>query len=133
MRKPWIAGQYVYSNQVIGRDVPAVGLKSEIPHLQAHGMLASHPFVPERLRRVTPENRAEAGRTLAMIYCSNCHNLGHTGIRPMKKLTEGMDEAAFSGYITGALASGSVAHMPHMPMSDVEAGALAHYLITVTK
>ena len=32
-----------------------------------------------------------------------------------------------------ALATGSVAHMPHMPMSDVDAGALAHYLITVTK
>ncbi len=133
MRKPWIAGQYVYSNQVIGRDVPAVGLKSEIPQLQAHGMLASHPFVPERLRQVTPENRAEAGRTLAMIYCSNCHNLGHTGIRPLKKMTDGMDEAAFSSFITGALATGSMAHMPHMPMSEAEAGALAHYLITVSK
>lgn len=133
MRKPWIAGQYVYSNQVIGRDVPAVGLKSEVPQLQARGMLASHPFVPEQLRQVTPENRAEAGRALAMIYCSNCHNLGHSGIRPLKKLTEGMDEAAFSGFISGALATGSMAHMPHMPMSEAEAGALAHYLITVSK
>jgi mono/diheme cytochrome c family protein len=133
MRKPWIAGQYVYSNQVIGRDVPAVGLKSEIPQLQARGMLALHPFVPAHLRQVTPENRAEAGRTLALIYCSNCHNLGHSGIRPLKKLTDGMDEAAFSGFITGALATGSMAHMPYMPMSEAEAGALAHYLITVSK
>jgi hypothetical protein len=44
-----------------------------------------------------------------------------------------MDEAAFSGFITGALATGSMAHMPHMPMSDAEADALAHYLISVSK
>ena len=133
MRKPWIAGQYVYSNQVIGRDVPAVGLKSEIPVLEAHGMLASHPFVPVGLRQVTEANRAEAGRTLALIYCSNCHNLGSTGIRPLKKLTGSMDEPALAGFISGALASGAMPHMPHMPMSEAEAGALAHFLSAVSR
>ena len=128
MRKPWVAGQYIYSNQVIGKDVPALGVKSEIPQLEAKGMLASHPFIPDNLRSVTESNRAEAGRALALVYCSNCHNLGHTGIRPFGKLLEGMDEAALTGFITGALATGAVPHMPHMPMNETEAGALAHYL-----
>lgn len=133
MRKPWVAGQYVYSNQVIGRDVPALGIKSDISALQAQGMLASHPFVPDGLRQVTEANKAEAGRTLALIYCSNCHNLTDTatGIRPLRKLTDGMDETALAGFISGALSSGAMPHMPHMPhmpMSEAEAGALAHYL-----
>lgn len=128
MRKPWIAGQYIYSNQVIGRDVPALEVKSELPTLQARGMLASHPFVPAGLRQVTEANRAEAGRALALIYCSNCHNLGASGIRPLKPLIAGMDEAALAGFISGGLAAGAMPHMPHMPMSEAEAGALAHYL-----
>ncbi len=131
MRKPWVAGQYVYSNQVIGRDVPALGVKSDIPALEARGMLASHPFIPADLRQVTEANKAEAGRTLALVYCSNCHNLTdtETGIRPLRKLTAGMDEPALSGFISGALATGSMPHMPHMPMSEAEAGALAHFLV----
>lgn len=131
MRKPWVAGQYVYSNQVIGREVPALGVKSEIPALEARGMLASHPFIPENLRQVTEANKAEAGRALALIYCSNCHNLTDTdtGIRPLRKLTAGMDEAGLAGLITGALATGAMPHMPHMPMSETEAGALAHFLV----
>lgn len=133
MRKPWVAGQYVYSNQVIGRDVPAMDIKSEVPALEARGMLASHPFVPAGLREVTDSNRAEAGRTLALIYCSNCHTLSNSGIRPLRKLTAGMDEVALSGFITGALATGSMPHMPHMPMSETEASALAHFLTSSGK
>ncbi|MGQ9685413.1 MAG: c-type cytochrome [Thiobacillaceae bacterium] len=129
MRKPWVAGQYIYSNQVIGKDVPALGVQSEIPRLEAQGMLASHPFIPDNLRHVTEDNRAEAGRALALAYCSNCHNFGHTGIRPFGKLLDGMDEDGLSAYITGALVVGGVPHMPHMPMSETEAGALAHFLI----
>lgn len=131
MRKPWIAGQYVYSNQVIGRDVPALGVKSELPHLQARGMLASHPFVPTELRQVTEANKLEAGRTLALIYCTNCHNLGSTGIRPLRRLTEGMDAEALTGFIGGALVNGGMPYMPHMPMTDAEVGAISHYLASL--
>jgi len=130
MRKPWIAGQYVYSNQVIGRDVPALDVASELPQLEAHGMLASHPFVPATLRQVTEANELDAGRALALIYCSNCHNLGETGIRPLQRMTAGMDREALSGFITGALSTGVLPHMPIMPMNEVEAGALAAYLVS---
>lgn len=131
MRKPWIAGQYMYSNQVIGRDVPALGVRSELPHLEARGMLASHPFVPEGLRQVTAVNKQEAGRALALIYCSNCHNLGDTGIRPMKRMIAGMDEDGLNGFIASALSTGAMPHMPRMPMSESEISALAHYLASL--
>ena len=49
MRKPWVAGQYVYGNQVIGRDVPALGVKSELPVMEKQGVLATHPFIPSDL------------------------------------------------------------------------------------
>lgn len=46
------------------------------------GILATHPFVPEHLRSVTPENEREAGRALALTLCSNCHSLTQTGHAP---------------------------------------------------
>ena len=48
VRKPWVAGQYVYGNQILGRDVPALGIKSELPLMAEKGVLATHPFMPER-------------------------------------------------------------------------------------
>lgn len=131
MRKPWVAGQYIYSNQVIGRDVPALGVKSELPRLQANGMLVSHPFVSSGLRQITEANKLEAGHALALIYCTNCHNLGDTGIRPIKRYIAGMDAEALSGFISGVLATGAMPHMPTMPMTEAEAGALAQYLASL--
>ena len=74
VRKPWVAGQYVYGNQLVGRDVPALGIRSELPLMAEKGVLATHPFMPEHLRKVTPENEVEAGRALALTLCSNCHS-----------------------------------------------------------
>ena len=84
VRKPWVAGQYVYGNQLVGRDVPALGIRSELPLMAEKGVLATHPFMPEHLRKVTPENEVEAGRALALTLCSNCHSLTSTAsFRPM--------------------------------------------------
>lgn len=47
VRKPWVAGQYVYGNQLVGRDVPALGIRSELPLMAEKGVLATHPFMPE--------------------------------------------------------------------------------------
>ncbi len=50
MRKPWVAGQYVYSNQIIGRDVPGKGIKSEVDLIATKGLLKVNPWIPDRLR-----------------------------------------------------------------------------------
>ncbi|MEW5973190.1 MAG: cytochrome c [Pseudomonadota bacterium] len=133
IRKPYVSGQYVYSNQVIARDVPGMGIKSEIPVLEEHGWLKTHAFMPEELRVVTPQNAAKVGEALAVTMCSNCHSLSETGIRPMKNYLGGnTDIPAIKTYLLAALATGNTMYMPKIPMKDEEAEALAVYLATLT-
>ena len=132
MRKPWVAGQYVYSNQVIGRDVPGMGVKSEIPLLEAHGFMKTQVFMPEHLRTITDGNRLEAGRVLALTTCSNCHSLSHTGIRPLKNyFTPDNSLSDTAAYLQAALSTGNTLYMPQIPLKDDEALALATFIATL--
>ncbi|MBP8021754.1 MAG: cytochrome c [Limnohabitans sp.] len=134
IRKPWVAGQYVYSNQVVGRDVPGMGVKSEIPTIEAHGFLKTHVFMPEHLRTVTNANRVEAGRALALATCSNCHSLSSTGIRPLANYFVGKhSEADIATYLQAALSGGDTLYMPQVPLNDVEARALAAFIQSIAK
>ena len=129
MRKPFVAGQFVYANQIIARDVPALGVHSELPMLAEQGILKSHPFVPDPLRKINPGNQLEAGQALALIYCSNCHGLGETGPRPMARMLAGNRNADdIERFIKGALVTGNMINMPRIPLSDDEARALALFL-----
>jgi mono/diheme cytochrome c family protein len=133
IRKPYVAGQYVYSNQVIARDVPGMGIKSEIPLLEEHGVLKTHPFVPAALRSVNGENAREAGRVIALTMCSNCHSLSDTGIRPLKNYFGGnTDVQRIKTYLKGALSTGNTLYMPRIPLTDDEAEALAVYIASLT-
>ncbi|HDP89384.1 MAG TPA: cytochrome c [Thioalkalivibrio sp.] len=132
IRKPWVAGQYVYSNQVIGRDVPGLGIESEMPRLEAHGLLPLHPFLPEELREVTPENVARAGEAVAITMCTNCHSLSDTGIRPIRRyIGDSSDIVAIKRYMKGSLGTGNTMYMPAMPLKDLEFEALAVYLASL--
>lgn len=129
MRKPYVAGQFVYSNQIIARDVPALGIKSDLPLLEKRGLLATHPFVPAHLRQVTPANQLEAGQALALAYCSNCHGLGDSGIRPLGAMFAGnRDAAEIEAFLKGALVTGNMVNMPRIPLTDDEARALAQFI-----
>jgi len=130
MRKPYVAGQYVYSNQVISRDVPGMDIKSQIPHLEEHGILKSHPFTPDHLRTVTAGNMIQAGEFIAMTYCSNCHSPSETGIRPLHRyFPENITQARMETYVRGVLTTGNIAYMPKMPMLEPEIKALSAYLL----
>ena len=132
LRKPYVAGQYVYSNQVIARDVPGLGIQSEIPLLERKGFLATQVFVPDTLRSVTPHNALEAGRSLALTTCSNCHSLSPTGMRPLARYFGGnTDIAAIRTYQQGTLGTGTTIYMPHVPLNDAEATALARYIASL--
>ena len=129
MRKPFVAGQFMYSNQVIGRDVPALNIHSELPLLEQTGILAVHPFIPENLHHITPGNQLEAGQALALTYCSNCHGLGESGIRPLARMFEGhRDAVEIEAFLRGALATGNMVNMPLIPLTDEEAHALALFI-----
>lgn len=130
MRKPWVAGQYVYSNQVIGRDVPGMNIKSQIPLLEKEGILKAHPFTPANLRTVTANNQVQAGQFIAMVYCSNCHSPSKTGIRPLRRyFPDDITQARMEKYVKGVLTSGNIAYMPKMPMLDSEVKALSAFLL----
>ncbi len=130
LRKPYVAGQFVYSNQVVGQDVPALGIRSELPKIEAHGFLKTLAFLPENLRTITDENRVEVGRVLALNACANCHSLTSSGIRPLQRYFAGrFDEAQVADYLRAALSTGYTLYMPEIPLKDDEARALAAYLV----
>ncbi|MBN2866583.1 MAG: cytochrome c [Thiotrichales bacterium] len=130
MRKPWVAGQYVYSNQVIGRDVPGMDIQSQLPIIEKVGILQAHPFTPEHLKTVTDGNKIQAGEFIAMTYCSNCHSPSQTGIRPLHRyFPEGITQARMESYVRGVLTTGNIAYMPKMPMIESEVKALSAYLL----
>lgn len=130
MRKPWVAGQYVYSNQIIGKDVPAMDIQSQLPILEKQGLLKSHPFTPEHLRQVNNGNTIQAGEFIAMTYCSNCHSPSKTGIRPLHRyFPDSITQAQMEKYVRGVLVTGNIAYMPKMPMLESEVKALSAYLV----
>ncbi|WP_028486973.1 c-type cytochrome [Thiomicrorhabdus chilensis] len=130
MRKPWVAGQYVYSNQVIGRDVPGMDIKSQLPTIEKVGILKAHPFTPDELKEVNDSNLIQTGEYIAMVYCSNCHSPSETGIRPLHRyFPDGVTQARMEKYVKGALTTGNIAYMPKMPMLDSEVKALSAFLV----
>lgn len=133
IRKPWVAGQYVYSNQVIGRDVPSMGVHSEIPAIEAHGFLKGHVFLPQHLREVTDTNRIQAGQALALTTCSNCHSLSTTGMRPLHRYFVGQhSELEIAQYLQASLSGGNTLYMPQIPLNDTEARALAAFIQSIS-
>lgn len=131
MRKPYVAGQYIYSNQLISRDVPGKNIKSELPIVAEKGLLQVNPFVPEHLKSITDENRLEAGELLAKLACSNCHSLEPTGVfRPLKDKLVEMDKESVMA-ILYAIGEGAFSYMPTLKLPDTEYDAMAEYLASL--
>lgn len=134
LRKPFVAGQYMYSNQIIGRDVPGKGIKSEVELVAKNGLLKVSPFVPENLRIITPENKLQAGELLAKMACSNCHSLDKNGkYRPLSKLFPMNDKAALVSYMKDVIGTGSIPYMPKIVLPDDEYDAIATWLVEQNK
>jgi hypothetical protein len=133
MRKPYVAGQYIYGNQVIARDVPGKGIVEEVDRIADKGFLKLHPFIPDRLRKITPSNKLEVGELLAKIACSNCHSLDPGA--PLRNIPDkfhrSTDEDLIAAFLKGPLRHGSIPYMPRIDLPDDEIGALAHYIATV--
>jgi hypothetical protein len=131
MRKPYVAGQYIYSNQIISRDVPGKGIKSEVDKLAKVGFLKASPWIPERLRTITPENKLEVGHLLTKRACSNCHSLEKDGkFRPLMAKVAGWDAETIKTFMQGSLATGAVPYMPKIALPDEEFEAMAAWIAT---
>ncbi|MBD3801582.1 MAG: c-type cytochrome, partial [Campylobacterales bacterium] len=121
----------VYSNQIISRDVPGKGIKSEMELIADKGLLRVNPWIPDRLRTITPENRLEAGQLLTKLACSNCHGLEPDAkFRPLMDKFKGQDAATVKAFMQGALATGSIPYMPKIDLPDAEFDAMAAWIAT---
>ncbi|RXJ70256.1 cytochrome C [Halarcobacter ebronensis] len=131
MRKPYVAGQYIYSNQIISRDVEGKNIKSELPIIAQKGLLQVNPFIPEGLKVITDENRLEAGKLLTKISCSNCHSLEKTGVfRPLRDRLQGLDKEGIKS-ILYAIGDGGFPYMPKLKLPDDEYDAIAEYIASL--
>ncbi|MFI5347705.1 MAG: cytochrome ubiquinol oxidase subunit I [Elusimicrobiota bacterium] len=133
IRKPYLIPGYMYSNQLIGGALPAKGIASELDQINAKGILSVAPFVPEELRTVTPANRLNAGRMVALIECSACHTLDQTGLRPLPARVRRLGAAGTDEMAAVLDALGSMPYMPPFAGTDAEKRALADYLLSISK
>lgn len=133
IRKPFVIPNYMYSNQIIGGDIPSKGVSSELEHLDAEGILHVAAFVPEDLRTITDANRLQAGRLVALIECSACHTFQEKGLRPLppriRRLGASGPEEVEA--VLGTL--GAIPYMPPFAGTDAEKSALAAYLYSLSK
>ncbi|MDF1825227.1 MAG: c-type cytochrome [Verrucomicrobiales bacterium] len=119
MRKPWVIGDYMYSNGI---------REDELAFLQSEGILKHATYVTHR--EVTPENRIEAGQDVFMISCSRCHSTtGLNGV--IEKFTTMYGEESWND--DGMMLFIQNMHqtrtfMPPFPGNEDEAKALAAYI-----
>lgn len=134
IRKPYVVGQYVYSNQIMGRDVPGKNIKNEVEILEKHGLLKTNVWIPQRLKTITPENKLEVGQLLTKISCSNCHSLEKNGkYRPLLPKFIGQDKEMIKSFMQYSLATGAIPYMPKISLPDEEFDAMAAWIESQVK
>ncbi len=133
IRKPYVIPNYMYSNQLIGGDIPAKGVASELPRINEKGILNVSPFVPSELRTVTDANRLQAGRMVALIECSACHSLQEKGLRPLPARIRRLGAAGPDDVTSVLDALSGIPYMPPFAGTDAEKRALAEYLLSISK
>ena len=132
VRRPYIIGGFMYgSSQVIAKDIPAKGVKSEVEELNKKGFLSKLYYLPEKFRKVTEENKIEVGRVLVAHQCAGCHSINRNGvIRPLAKLLSGMEADEIKDVLDSL---GDYSYMPPFIGTEKEKEAAAAYLATIAK
>lgn len=120
MRKPWVIGDYLYSNGVH---------KDELAFLQSEGLLKHATYV--RHREVTATNKLGSGQDVFMLACSRCHST--TGINGVVEKFGSMygadkpwDDEAMLAFMKGMHQTRTF--MPPFPGTETEAQALVAYI-----
>ncbi|MGC9110165.1 MAG: cytochrome ubiquinol oxidase subunit I [Caldimicrobium sp.] len=133
IRRPFIINYFMYGHQVIARDLPAKNIKAEIEVIQKEGLLPRLGYLPESLRKITPENRLEVGRIIALHNCANCHAFTEKGIRPLPALFGKLSPQSPEDIDAFLAALGSFPYMPPFAGNDEERKVAAEYLFTLIK
>ncbi len=132
LRRPYIVNYVMYgSSQIIARDLPAKGVKSEVDEIKKNGILSRLYYLPKEYRTITPENQLKVGEVIAIHLCSGCHSLAKDGwIRPLPKLIAGMDKDTIKSLIQSFDSS---PYMPPFVGNEAELDALSAYLEQIAK
>jgi len=93
-RRPWLIPGVMYSNQVIAKDLPAKGVKSELALYQKEGFLKHNYFVPESWRKINEKNYLKVGMLLTKVNCSICHTMEANGRSSLPRLIQNMGSTA---------------------------------------
>ena len=119
MRKPYVIGDYLYSNGIH---------KNEVAFLQSEGLLKHATYVKHR--EVTEENKIESGQDVFMLTCSRCHSTtGMNGVVEKFTVMYGpgaWDSTAMEAFIAGMHQTRTF--MPPFPGNSEEARALVAYI-----
>lgn len=132
LRRPYIVNYVMYgSSQIIARDLPAKGVKSEVDEIKKNGILSKLYYLPKEYRTVTPDNQLKVGEVIAIHLCSGCHSIAKDGwIRPLPKLLAGMDKDTIKSLIQSFDSS---PYMPPFIGNEAELDALSAYLEQIAK
>lgn len=122
IRKPYVIGEYMYSNTL---------RKEDYPLYRRDGILAHMAYTP--VRKITPENQVQAGEQVFLMACSRCHTTN--GINSIVEKFENMyqlqanqplDAASLKAYISNI--QNARYFMPPFPGNDAELDALIAYI-----
>jgi hypothetical protein len=124
VRKPYVIGDYMYANGIRA---------SEYALLHEEGLLAHATYVSTR--RVTDANAVLAGEEVFLIACTRCHTT--SGVNGVTARLLGMygpgrwDRDAVKAYVLTMHTTRPF--MPPFPGTDLEAGALSDYLVSLQR
>jgi len=133
LRRPYIINYFMYGHQVVARDLPSKGIKAELETFEKEGLLPRLGYLPESLRKITPENRIEVGKILALHNCANCHAFTPKGIRPLPQLLGKLSPQSTEDIDGFLSALGSFPYMPPFAGNEEERKAASEYLFTLIK
>ena len=127
-RRPYLIPGYMYSNQIIGHDMSAKGVSSEVDKFNEEGILKNYPFIPEDLRVITADNYLKAGEVITKLECIACHTMESGGRNSLADLESGLTAEDIVADILDDLAS---SYMPPFVGTEVEKRAAAAYMAEV--
>ncbi|MBD3750631.1 MAG: cytochrome c [Sphingobacteriales bacterium] len=122
IRKPYVIGNYMYSNLLRKEDYPLYKKNGILPYM-------TYTSVTE----ITEENKIIAGRDIFINTCSRCHTASPEGVNSITYVFERMygigkplDENSMASYIPN-MHNGRT-FMPPFPGNKKELGALVAYI-----
>ncbi len=124
IRKPYVIGEYMYANGIRAEDAPLLKEEGVLRHATYAGV-----------REVTDVNRIEAGCEVFRLTCTRCHTA--TGVNAVPDRLRAMygdgawDRETITYYLLGIHTARPF--MPPFPGTELEAAALADYLIELRR